>query len=93
VLDAVSMCKFHNSKLCESAEMLLQRLPSATMAPPESNAVDFQQPQQVGTFDTQNYQTRIKEYYRKLDGYKLITKQVDISTLRYASITISTCNT
>jgi len=63
------------------------------MAPPESNAVDFQQPQQVGTFDTQNYQTRIKEYYRKLDGYKLTPKQVDTSKLRYASNTISTCNT
>ncbi|DBB18065.1 hypothetical protein WJX82_011687 [Trebouxia sp. C0006] len=52
------------------------------MAPPESNAVDFQQPQQVGTFDTQNYQTRIKEYYRKLDSYKLTPKQVDTSKLR-----------
>lgn len=73
--------------------MLLQHLHSATMAPPESNAVDFQQPQQVGTFDTQNYQTRIKEYYRKLDGYKLIPKHVDTSRLRYASITISMCST
>lgn len=82
-----------NGKLRVSNSMLLQRLHSATMAPPESDAVDFQQAQQVGTFDTQNYQTRIKEYYRKLDGFKLTPKHVDISRLRYASIAISMCST
>lgn len=42
----------------------------------------FQKPAQVGTFDTQNYQHRIKEYYRKLDGFKLHPKPVDTSKLR-----------